>query len=104
MARAQAPAPQALPVGTVLATLKPVTSGTGFVGRVAGEQCVEIMVRVKGYLNAILFTEGSTAAKDAPLFDIDPAPFQAAVQQAQGALDRAQAAYAFANSHERPTN
>lgn len=90
------PTPQALPVGTVPATLKPVTSGTGFVGRVAGEQRVEIMARVKGYLNAILFTEGGTVAKGAPLFDIDPAPFEAAVQQAQGALYRAQAAYANA--------
>jgi membrane fusion protein (multidrug efflux system) len=34
--------------------------------------------------------------KGAPLFDIDPAPFEAAVQQAQGALYRAQATYANA--------
>jgi len=95
-ALAQQAAPAALPVGTVTAALKPVVSGTGFVGRVAGEQRVDIMARVKGYLNAILFTEGSMVQQGAPLFDIDPAPFQAAVQQAQGALYRAQATYANA--------
>ena len=93
---AQPAAPAALPVGTVTAALKPVANGTGFVGRVAAEQRVEIIARVKGYLNAILFTEGGMVQKGAPLFDIDPAPFEAAVQQAQGALYRAQATYANA--------
>ena len=54
------------------------------------------MARVKGYLAAVLFTEGSTVKQGDALFDIDPATFAAAVQQAQGAVYRAQAAYANA--------
>jgi membrane fusion protein (multidrug efflux system) len=95
-APAQPAAPAALPVGTVAAALRPVSASTGFVGRVAAEQRVDITARVKGYLTGILFTEGSMVQKGAPLFDIDPAPFQAALQQAQGALYRAQATYANA--------
>jgi len=89
-------APQAIPVGTVAAALKPVTAGTGFVGRVQAENRVEIIPRVKGYLGAIRFTEGSQVKQGDPLFDIESAPFEAAVQQAQGALFRAQAQYANA--------
>jgi membrane fusion protein (multidrug efflux system) len=94
--RGLAQAPAALPVGTVTAALRPVTSGTSFVGRVQAQNRVDVMARVKGYLAGVLFTEGSTVKQGDPLFDIDPAPFAAAVQQAQGAVYRAQAAYANA--------
>ncbi len=78
-------------VGTVLAQERPITRGKEFVGRVEAVNRVEIRARVTGYLDAVLFKEGETVKEGAPLFRIEQDPFQAAVQQAQGAVLRAQA-------------
>ena len=49
-----------------------------------------------GYLEAVLFKEGDTVKEGDALFRIEQGPFQAAVQQSQGAVFRAQADYANA--------
>ncbi len=78
-------------VGTVVAERKPVTREASFVGRVQAMNRVDILARVTGYLDAVLFTEGETVSEGARLFEIEPGPFQAAVQQADGEVLRAQA-------------
>ena len=89
-------APAAVPVGTVLAARKPITASDEFVGRVEAVNRVEIRARVVGFLQAVLFKEGELLQEGAPLFRIEREPFEAAVQQAQGALIKEQGQYANA--------
>ena len=51
----------------------------------------DIQARVDGYLIAQKFTEGSLVHKNEVLFEIDPRPFVAALNQARGQLAEAQA-------------
>jgi len=88
---AQPAPPAATPVGTVVVERKPVTTGTSYVGRAQAVNRVEIAARVTGYLDVVQFAEGETVAEGAKLFLIEPGPFQAAVQQAEGEVLRAQA-------------
>ena len=88
---AQTPAPAAPRVGTVAAEKRPVTPAKEFVGRIEAIERVEIRARVTGYLDAVLFKEGDRVKEGAALYRIEQAPFQSAVQQAQGARLRAQA-------------
>lgn len=89
-ALAQQPAPPAVPVGTVQAEKRAITQTADFVGRIEAVNRVEVRARVTGYLEDVLFKDGSTVSEGAPLFRIERAPFEAAVEQAQGALERAQ--------------
>ena len=89
-ANAQQPAGQPIPVGTVMAARQPVNSAVDFVGRVEAIDRVDINARVTGFLDQMFFKEGETVKTGAKLFQIDPAPFEAALQQAQGALLQAQ--------------
>jgi membrane fusion protein (multidrug efflux system) len=90
-------------VGTVLAAARPVTPGDEYVGRVEAVERVDIRARVTGYLEAVLFKEGDTVEEGAKLFQIEQEPFQAAVQQAQGALLHAQAEYTNATAQAERT-
>lgn len=91
-ALAQQPAPVAVPVGTVMAEKRAIAQTADFVGRIEAVNRVDIRARVTGYLEDVLFKDGSAVAEGAPLFRIERAPFEAAVEQAQGALERAQGA------------
>jgi membrane fusion protein (multidrug efflux system) len=95
-AQTQAPT-TAVPVGVVAAEKQPVARSAEFVGRIEAPSRVEVRARVTGYLDAVLFREGERVREGDPLYRIDQAPFQAAVQQAQGALLRAQATYTNAS-------
>jgi membrane fusion protein (multidrug efflux system) len=91
-AQAQQPAPPAtVPVGTVTAERKPIEKRLDFVGRVEAINRVEIRARVTGYLEAVLFKEGDLIREGDPLYRIEKGQFQAAVEQAQGALERSKA-------------
>lgn len=92
---AQTP-PAAVTVGTIAATRVDVTPAEQFVGRVEAVNRVEVRARVTGYLEAVQFKEGQLITEGSPLFKIERAPFEAAVQQAQGALVKAQGQYANA--------
>lgn len=89
-ALAQQPAPAAVPVGTVAAEKRAITQSADFVGRIEAVNRVDIRARVTGYLEDVLFKDGATVTDGTPLFRIERAPFEAAVEQAQGALERAQ--------------
>jgi multidrug efflux system membrane fusion protein len=97
-AAAQAPAapPPAIPVteGTVAAADVPVfISG---IGTVQGYNMVIIKSRVDGQITRVLFTEGQEVKAGDPLFQIDPRPFQATLEQAQAAKAKDQAQLAMA--------
>jgi membrane fusion protein, multidrug efflux system len=95
-AQTQAPT-TAVPVGVVVAEKQPVARSAEFVGRIEAPSRVEVRARVTGYLDAVLFKEGERVREGDLLYRIDQAPFQAAVQQAQGALLRAQASHTNAS-------
>jgi membrane fusion protein, multidrug efflux system len=84
--------PPAVPVGVVTAERKPVTKALDFVGRVEAVNRVEVRARVTGYLEGILFKEGDLIKEGAPLYSIEKGLFEAAVGQADGAVERSKAA------------
>jgi membrane fusion protein, multidrug efflux system len=85
-------APEAVVVGTVAAERRPITETIDFVGRVEAVNRVDVRARVTGYLDAVLFKEGDAVKEGAPLYRIERGLFEAAVEQAHGALERSQAA------------
>jgi len=95
--------PTAIPVGTVAAELRPITKATEFVGRVEAMERVDIRARVTGFLQDVLFKEGEIVKQGDVLYRIEPESFQAAVQQAQGALYEAQGTYANASAQRART-
>jgi membrane fusion protein (multidrug efflux system) len=101
--RASAQQPTAVPVGTLPAELRPITQATEFVGRVEAMERVEIRARVTGFLQDVLFTEGNIVKAGDVLYRIEPDTFQAAVQQAQGALYEAQGKFANATAQRART-
>ena len=60
-----------------------------WVGTLDGFVNVQIQPHVSGYLVTQNYREGSPVAKDQVLFEIDPRPFQAAVDQAEAQLKQA---------------
>ena len=90
-AAAQAQQGQTIPVGTVMAERKPISKTLDFVGRVEAINRVEVRARVTGYLEDVLFKEGDLIKEGAPLYRIEKGLFQAAVEQAEGALERSKA-------------
>jgi RND family efflux transporter MFP subunit len=54
-------------------------------------ESVEVRARVSGYLEKILFEEGKEVKKDAKLFLIDPRPYKAAYDEAEGKVKAAEA-------------
>jgi membrane fusion protein, multidrug efflux system len=83
---AQQPAPAAVPVGTVIAQRKPIAKTADFVGRIQAIDRVEVHARITGYLEDVLFKEGEFVKENQPLYRIEKDLFQAAFDQAQGAL------------------
>ena len=53
---------------------------------------MQVKARVTGYLDAILFKEGDTIKEGAPVYQLEKGQFEAAVKQAEGALERSKAA------------
>jgi membrane fusion protein, multidrug efflux system len=89
---AQQPQQPSQSVGTVYAERKPIAKTLDFVGRIEARERVVVQARVKGYLEAVLFKEGEFVKKGDALYQIEKGLFQAAVDDAQGALERAKAA------------
>jgi membrane fusion protein (multidrug efflux system) len=90
-ADAQQQQPTVVPVGVVKAERKPVADALDFVGRVDAVNRVEIKARITGFLEEVLFKEGDLVKEGTPLYRIEAGLFQAAVEQAQGALERSKA-------------
>lgn len=92
--RQQAP----VAVGTIIAERKPITRTTDFVGRVEAIERVDVRARVTGFLQKILFNEGDVVKAGAPLYQIEPDTFEAAVLRARGTLFQAQGNFANASA------
>jgi membrane fusion protein (multidrug efflux system) len=86
---AAAPPPPEVAVVTVAAQTAPLV--TELPGRVEASRVAQVRARVNGIVHKRLFREGSDVKAGQPLFLIDPAPYQAAVDSARAALVKAQA-------------
>ncbi|MCH5236294.1 MAG: efflux RND transporter periplasmic adaptor subunit [Muribaculaceae bacterium] len=62
-----------------------------YVGRVNAQQFVEVRARVEGYLEKMLFDEGTYVEKGQTLFIIDPLLYKANVESARARLNKAKA-------------
>ena len=62
-----------------------------YVGRIRAQQFVEIHARVEGYLESMLFKEGSYIEKGQTLFIIDPRLYRANANKARAQLNKARA-------------
>ncbi|MDE6263576.1 MAG: efflux RND transporter periplasmic adaptor subunit [Paramuribaculum sp.] len=62
-----------------------------YVGRINAQQFVEVRARVEGYLQKMLFKEGSYVKKGQTLFIIDPTIYGARVTKATAQLNKAKA-------------
>ncbi|RKR39047.1 efflux RND transporter periplasmic adaptor subunit [Paraburkholderia sp. BL17N1] len=62
-----------------------------FVAQTQSSRAVEIRARVDGFLDKRAYTEGQMVREGQTLFLMDPKPFEAALQSAQGALAQQQA-------------
>jgi multidrug efflux system membrane fusion protein len=86
----------------------PVTAGTvavadvpillNAIGTVQAFNAVTIKSRVDGQIVAAKFAEGQDVKAGTPLFQIDPRPFEAALEQAMAAKEKDQAQLAMAQS------
>ncbi len=78
--------PPAMPVSVVEAQPRRVPVTIEAVGQTEGSREVEVRARVTGVLQQQLFREGEPVKAGAPLYRIDPAPFEIALEQARAAL------------------
>jgi len=85
---APAPAPE---VATVNVSMGPVALTTELPGRTSAYRVAEIRPQVNGLIQKRLFTEGSPVTAGQVLYQIDPAPFQAVLNNAKAALAKAEA-------------
>jgi membrane fusion protein (multidrug efflux system) len=78
-------------VAVVLAQPKPVPQVFEYPGQTAGSREVEVRARVTGILLKRNFAEGEPVRAGQSLYDIDPAPFQAAAARAEADVAAAEA-------------
>ena len=62
-----------------------------WIGTIDGSENAEIRAKVQGYLVKRDYDEGSLVKKGTLLFEIDPRPFQAALEEAKSQLEQAKA-------------
>jgi membrane fusion protein, multidrug efflux system len=95
-ARAAAAPPPAVPVNAAIAKTQDVPAVVPALGTVQSIDTVNVMPQVNGRIMAIYFKQGDEVRAGQPLFLIDPRPYQAALEQAQGQLAHDQATLAEA--------
>ena len=85
-------APPPPPVGVLTVAPQTVALQTELPGRVEAQRTAQVRARVTGVVLKRQFREGSEVRAGAPLFLIDPLPYQAALDSARAQQARAEAA------------
>jgi membrane fusion protein, multidrug efflux system len=78
-------------VGVVTVTPRAIGLSTELPGRLEASRVAQVRARVAGVVQRRLFREGADVKAGQVLFEIDSAPYRAALESAQAALARAQA-------------
>ncbi len=68
---------------------KNITEWDEYTGRFDAVQAVDVRARVSGYLTKVNFTDGQEVKAGDLLFEIDPRPFERALEQAKAELNQA---------------
>jgi len=76
--------------------VKSIVEWDEYRGRFSAVERVEVRSRVSGYLDALLFEEGSLVSRGDPIAIIDRRPFRIALESAIAAVSEAQSAYDLA--------
>lgn len=85
-------------VGVVVIRYHPALLTTELPARTTAYREADVRPQVNGIVTAQLFEQGSKVRAGQPLYQIDPAPYRAAVDSAKGALANAQATLATAKA------
>lgn len=85
----QQPPPPTVIVAEVVQKTVPIYGE--FVAQTEANTTIDLRARVEGFLQKSPFKEGSLVRKGDVLFQIDPRPYQAALQEAKGNLEKAKA-------------
>jgi membrane fusion protein (multidrug efflux system) len=88
-----------MPVSVVNVQVSDVALGNQWVGTLDGFVNAQIQPQVSGYLIRQTYREGSKVQKGQVLFQIDPRPFQAALDQALGQVGQAKGQLAQAEAN-----
>jgi membrane fusion protein (multidrug efflux system) len=100
------PAASAPPAVTVVKVAsEDVRPSTSFTGRIEAKDKVELRARVEGFLEKRLFTEGADVKEGELLFVIEKGLYQAALEEAQAGVEKAEALLQLADIEvERQTD
>src|SRR5262249_40875969 len=99
-AKTTLPSPSPVPVSVVKVRQSNISLNGNWVGALDGFVDAQIQPQVNGYLVRQNYREGSPVRKDQVLFEIDPRPFQAAVDQAEGQVAQAKGQLAQAQAQQ----
>ncbi|OZG73189.1 efflux transporter periplasmic adaptor subunit [Hahella sp. CCB-MM4] len=87
-----------MPVTVAKVLYETISEWDEYTGRLEAPQTVELRPRVSGYIDKVLFTEGSIVKQGDLLFLIDPRQYQAEVNRLNAELKSAEARLKLANS------
>lgn len=90
-AQADNSTPPAVPVTVSAATLRDITLGATYTGRVEAIESVALQARVQGYLKAKHFTEGTQVEVGTLLFELEDDTYANAADQARASIEVAEA-------------
>jgi len=90
--------PQGLEVSVLTVQPESVTLSRDLSGRTSAHRLAEVRARISGIVQKRLFTEGGDVREGDVLFEIDPAPYQAALDSARASHARAVASLASAQA------
>lgn len=85
----QPPPPE---VGVAQVISKPVQQWDEYTGRISAIDTVEMRPRASGYVQKVAYKEGQDVKQGELMFQIDPRPYRAALENAQAQLSRARVA------------
>src|SRR5262245_18947182 len=92
---AEVPAPPAVTVTVSQPVERYVTDHADFTARTVAVDAVEVRAHVWGYLEKVNFKEGVLVTKGDVLFELDPRPYQAALDQAKAKVAQDEAQLTF---------
>ena len=97
----EAPPPQRPAPEVTVVTVQPrdIPYTPNFVAQTESSRQVNIVARVSGYLDKIAYQEGEVVKEGQLLFQLDPKPFQAQLEAAQGELQSQQARFTTAQAN-----